>query len=113
MVNITNDAWFKETAGPYHLMPMNVFRAVENRVSMARSANTGISGFIDPYGRVMGKVKSGSKDLAVEGYLTMSIPVSKTRTFYTMHGDMFAYLVLLGTAFVLISVLRRGAMVAV
>ena len=108
MVNITNEAWFKETAGPYHFIPMTVFRAVENRISIARSANTGISGFIDPYGRVMGKVKSGSKDIFVEGYLTMKIPLSRTRTFYTMHGDMFAYLVLLGTAAFIIAGLRRS-----
>ena len=108
MVNITNEAWFEETAAPYHFMPMNVFRAVENRVSIARAANTGISGFIDPHGRIIGKVKVGSKDIFVEGYLTMGIPVSKTRTFYTMQGDVFAYLVLLGAAIVTIVPLLRG-----
>ena len=101
MINITNEGWFKETAGPYHFIPMNVFRAVENRVSIARAANTGISGFIDPYGRIVGRVTRGSKDVYVAGYLTMSVPLSKTRTFYTMHGDIFAYLVLFGTALVI------------
>jgi apolipoprotein N-acyltransferase len=97
MVNITNEAWFKETDGPYHFIPMNVFRAVENRIAIARSANTGVSGFIDPHGRIIGTVRQGSKDTFVAGFLTMDIPLSRTRTFYTMYGDVFVYLVLLAT----------------
>jgi apolipoprotein N-acyltransferase len=97
MVNITNEAWFKETDGPYHFIPMNVFRAVENRIAIARSANTGISGFIDPHGRIVGTVRQGSKDIFVAGFLTMDIPLSRTRTFYTIYGDVFVCLVLLVT----------------
>jgi len=97
MVNITNEAWFEKTAAPYQFMAMNVFRAVENRVSIARAANTGISGFIDPYGRVIGKVSNGTEDIFVEGYLTMAIPVSEKKTFYTNHGDVFAYANLVAT----------------
>jgi apolipoprotein N-acyltransferase len=97
MVNITNEAWFKETDGPYHFIPMNVFRAVENRISIARSANTGISGFIDPHGRIINTVRQGSKDIFVTGFLTMDIPLSRTRTFYTIYGDVFVYLVLIAT----------------
>jgi apolipoprotein N-acyltransferase len=82
-------------------MAMNVFRAVENRISIARAANTGISGFIDPYGRVLGKVTSGTQDIFVEGYLTMAIPVSEKKTFYTNHGDVFAYANLVATFFAL------------
>jgi len=97
MVNITDEAWFEKTAAPYQFMAMNVFRAVENRVSIARAANTGISGFIDPYGRVIGKVTKGTQDIFVEGYLTMAIPVSEKKTFYTNHGDVFAYANLVAT----------------
>ena len=101
MVNITNEAWFGETAAPYQFLAMTVFRAVENRISIARSANTGISGFIDPYGRILGRVKDGNKDIFVQGYLTMEIPLSRQGTFYTMYGDIFAYLNLIMTGLML------------
>jgi apolipoprotein N-acyltransferase len=90
MVNLTNEAWFGETAAPYQLMAMSVFRAVENHVSIARAANTGISVFIDPVGRILGRVKRGNKDIFVEGYLAENVPLSSAKTFYTEHGDVFA-----------------------
>jgi len=90
MVNIANEAWFGETAAPYQFLSMSVFRAVENGISIVRSANTGISGFIDPYGRIMGTVKVGDKDIFVQGYLTKAIPLLQRKTFYTIYGDIFA-----------------------
>lgn len=92
MLNITNVARLGDTAAPYQFMAMSVFRAVENRVSVVRAANTGISCFINPYGNIMGKVHdSNGKETFVEGYLTMNIPLSHARTFYTMYGDIFVY----------------------
>lgn len=90
-VNITNEAWFGETAAPYQFLGMSVLRAVENRISIARAANTGVSGFIDPFGRILGTVTAGNKDIFVEGFLAMDIPLSRTRTFYTKYGDLFAF----------------------
>jgi apolipoprotein N-acyltransferase len=52
LVNLTNDAWYGKSSAPHHSMVMTVFRAVENRRSVVRSANTGISGFIDPLGMI-------------------------------------------------------------
>lgn len=52
LVNLTNDAWYGKSSAPYHSMAMTVFRALETRRSVVRSANTGISGIIDPLGRV-------------------------------------------------------------
>ncbi|MGB5686424.1 MAG: apolipoprotein N-acyltransferase [Candidatus Electrothrix sp.] len=52
LVNITNDAWYGESSAPYHSWAMTVFRAVENRRSLVRAANTGISGFISPTGEI-------------------------------------------------------------
>ena len=52
MVNITNDAWFGRTSGPWQHLGMLPLRAVEHRVAIARAANTGISAFVEPSGRV-------------------------------------------------------------
>jgi apolipoprotein N-acyltransferase len=102
IVNITNEAWFGDTAAPYQFMAMNVFRAVENRVAIARAANTGISGFIDPVGRILGTVNKNNKEILVEGYLIKDLPLSQPGTFYTRHGDLFA-LLCLGVLLVMLS----------
>ena len=52
LVNLTNDAWYGHSSAPHQSFAMAVFRAVETRRSLVRAANTGISGFIDPLGRV-------------------------------------------------------------
>jgi apolipoprotein N-acyltransferase len=98
MINITNEGWFGDSAAPYQFLAMSVFRSVENRVSMARAANTGISCFIDPYGRVTDRVWSNNKDIYVSGYLTRDIILSEKKTFYTRYGDVFTYLSILITA---------------
>jgi apolipoprotein N-acyltransferase len=85
MVTITNDAWFGRSSAPYQHFSMVVFRAVENRVYFARAANTGISGFIDPFGRVL--QKSG---IFTEEAVTGEIRTGGPRTFYTAYGDLFA-----------------------
>jgi apolipoprotein N-acyltransferase len=90
LVNMSNEAWFGETAAPYQFLSMNVFRAVENRVCLIRSVNTGISCFIDASGEIIGTVKKGEKEIFVEGYLTREIPLSIGKTFYTLYGDLFA-----------------------
>jgi apolipoprotein N-acyltransferase len=91
MVNLTNEGWFGETAAPYQMLSMSVFRSVENRIATVRAANTGISCFIDPLGRVTARVENNGKEIFVEGYLTRAIPLSQEQTFYTQHGDTFVY----------------------
>jgi apolipoprotein N-acyltransferase len=85
LINMTNDAWYGKTSAPYQHFSMAVFRAVENRRSLIRSANTGISGFIDPAGRII-----VSTPLFEEAVITRSMPVLKTESFYTRYGDVFA-----------------------
>lgn len=53
MVNVTNDAWFKRTAGPYQHGMMTVIRGVETRTQIYRAANTGISMIVNPQGRII------------------------------------------------------------
>ncbi len=89
LVNLTNDAWFGNSSAPYQLLAMTRFRAIENRVWIARAANTGISALISPAGRV---TLSGPvfKPLQLNG----SVGLGADTTFYTRFGDIFAYLCL-------------------
>jgi apolipoprotein N-acyltransferase len=91
LVNISNEAWFGRSAYPYQALSISVFRAVENRVNLVRCTNTGVSGFIDPYGRITARLTNGGQDLFVEGTLTREIFLSSPRTFYTRYGDVFVY----------------------
>ncbi len=93
MINISNDAWFEDSAGPYQHLMCNIFRAVENRISIARAANTGISCFIDPFGNIIQKVTDHrGYDLNVAGVVCGTIPLYMGPTFYTKYGDIFVFL---------------------
>jgi len=97
LINITNDAWFKKTSSPYQHLSASVFRAVENRVFLIRSANTGVSGFIAPTGKIISLVgdKSGN-NIFVSGYKTQNIAVYKQGlSFYTRYGNIFIIICLL------------------
>ncbi len=108
MVNLTNEGWFGDTSAPHQMVAIVTFRAVENRVPIARAANTGISCFIDSYGKITGRVKDqNSDDTFVEGYLTGEIRPSNQRTFYTLYGDIFVYIVLSITGLILASIVLR------
>jgi apolipoprotein N-acyltransferase len=85
LVNITNDAWFGRTGAPYQHFSMAAIRAVENRRALVRAANTGISGFVDPVGRVL-----ATTPLFKEKALKQKIPILKTKTIYSRYGDFFA-----------------------
>jgi apolipoprotein N-acyltransferase len=110
LVNITNDAWYKEGSAPYQHFAASVFRSVENRVYLARAANTGISGFIDPAGRILGRVcDTRGKEIFVSGYLSRNIYLSSGRpTIYNRFGDFFVLLCLLLDIGVIIAALRKG-----
>jgi apolipoprotein N-acyltransferase len=91
MVNASNEAWFAGSAMPDQMLVMSVFRAVENRTAVARSANFGISAIIDPYGRITQRFAGWDPEGApVEGILAGEIPVAEPGTPYTRHGDVFA-----------------------
>ncbi len=76
LVTITNDAWFGRTSAPYQHFTIAVFRAIENRVFIARAANTGITGFIDPRGKI---IKKG--EIFAEEAMSETIHLSKKEDF--------------------------------
>ena len=86
MINMTNDAWFGMTSGPQQHLSMYALRAVEHRVALARSANTGVSAFISPTGQML-----RSLDLFRVGIMTERLPVRTVTTLYTRFGDWLAY----------------------
>lgn len=87
---ITNDAWFEGTYAAEQHYSMAPFRAVENRVSVFRCANLGISCIIDPWGRIVQKITP--KDDAE--YLVGEIGLRQGGTFYTRHGDYLPWMCL-------------------
>jgi apolipoprotein N-acyltransferase len=91
LVNITNDAWFGRTSAASQHFSMAVFRAVENRRYLARSANTGISGFIDPCGRIVSPTS-----LFQEAVVAEPVFLFNDRTFYTRWGEWPAGMVVFG-----------------
>lgn len=88
LVNVTNDGWFQQSQGAEQHLANAIFRAVENRRPLLRAANTGVTAFIDPLGRINGDIAPFT-----DGYLKAIIqipPATARKTFYTRHGDRFS-----------------------
>lgn len=81
-LNVTNDGWFGQTSGPYQHFAQARLRSVEEGLPLVRVANTGISGVVDAYGRVV-----ASLPLGVEGVLDAPLPRSGPVTPYSRGGD--------------------------
>jgi apolipoprotein N-acyltransferase len=95
LVNLTNDAWFRESSASRQHMAHSVFRSVENRVPVVRCANNGISCFIDHLGVVREELRDAEGTPFGPGHLARWVLVptaDRPQTFYTRHGDLFAYL---------------------
>ena len=103
MVTITNDAWYDRSSAPYQHFSMVVFRAVENRVSFARAANTGISGFINADGSI-----THTTDLFEQTVTVGAVTLGHDQSAYTIFGDIFAY-----TCVVVTVALRLGRLLLV
>jgi apolipoprotein N-acyltransferase len=86
LVNITNDGWYGRTSAPYQHFAMAKFRAVENERYLVRAANTGISAVVDPHGRVVAQTELFEKTVLVR-----DVPLLAGSTFYSRHGDLFAW----------------------
>ena len=87
LVNISNDGWYGDTCAPWQTLNMSRMRAIENRRWLLRDTNTGITTIIDPYGRLTASIQRHALTSLAARYGYRS-----DQTFYTMHGDLFAYL---------------------
>lgn len=94
LVDITNDGWFLRSAGSHQHLANAIFRCVENRRPMVRAANTGVTCFVNEFGRVTQKLQDDTGSTFTEGVLTgeIKVPIEHELTFYTRHGDLFARL---------------------
>jgi apolipoprotein N-acyltransferase len=102
LTTITNDAWFGDTSAPYQHFEQAAMRAIEDGRYLVRSANTGISGIVDPYGRVIER-----SAIFQQAVLVGEARWLKTSTFYARHGDVLAYASVLATAGLLLASRRR------
>jgi apolipoprotein N-acyltransferase len=93
LLNVTNDAWFGVSSGPFQHLVSARLRAVEEGLPMIRAANTGISAVIDAYGEVL-----ASLGMQQQGIIDHALPPRRAATPYSRWGDwtLLALVVLLG-----------------
>jgi apolipoprotein N-acyltransferase len=102
IVNLSNDAWSKSIPAQMQHLSMAVFRAVENRRSMVRSTASGQTCGIDPNGRILAMAEPFT-----ESALTVEVPVTGAKTFYTRYGDFLPRLFI--ALLVLLLIIRAGS----
>ncbi len=94
LVNVTNDAWFGMSAGPYQHFQQARVRAIEEGLPLVRAANNGISAVVDPVGRIIGSLPLGQ-----EGVLDAPLPGPVVSTTYASTGDLLFLIVFGATMF--------------
>jgi len=97
LTTITNDAWFGTSSAAYQHFDQAALRAVEQGRYLVRAANTGFSGAVDPYGRVITKTQ-----LFESASVTVDVRLLSGRTIYGITGDVVAYLGLFLSAMVVV-----------
>src|SRR5213594_5026527 len=94
LVDITNDGWFLHSAGSHQHLANAIFRCIETRRPMVRAANTGVTCFVNEFGRVNQVLQDETGSTFIEGVLTgaVKVPSESEVTFYVRHGELFAKL---------------------
>ena len=90
ILNVTNDAWFGKTPGPYQHFAQARLRAVEEGLPLVRAANTGISAVVDPYGRVPAFLPLGT-----EGVLDAALPEAISAPLFPQYGQALVIVLIL------------------
>ncbi len=102
LLNITNDAWFGRTSEPHLHLALSTFRAVESRLSLVRSTNTGVSAVVDPTGRIAAQTSIDDPETLVH-----DVPLMPGGTPFTRVGDAFGYAMLVWVGLVALARVRR------
>jgi len=102
LLNLTNDAWYGDSAGPHQHFEIVRLRAVEEGLPIVRVANTGISGIIDAYGRVTGRL-----DLGVRGVFDAVLPPRSASTVFSRTGNSLVLILVLVVIVMTVTVTRR------
>ena len=104
LVNISNDAWYGDSAAAYQHLEMARLRAIENHRYLLRATNNGLTSLIDPYGRVLEEIPRYQR-LAMPAHFDFET----RQTFYSAHGDVFAWLcaLLAGLMLTLVSASKK------
>ncbi|MBV5317463.1 MAG: apolipoprotein N-acyltransferase [Desulfobulbaceae bacterium] len=103
LVNLTNDAWYGRSSAPDQSLAMAVLRAVETKRTLIRAANTGISGFVDPLGRV-----TSQTEIFTEAALVSSVAMLDQATVFSRYGYRFGTACLLLIPLLLLFRFRHG-----
>jgi apolipoprotein N-acyltransferase len=105
LLNVSNDAWFGATSGPWQHLNIASYRAIESGLPIVRATPTGVSAVIDSQGRVLPNAKL---DLGKTGIVDARLPPSRARTIYSLGGEgSFAIMLLVSLAIVGIRQLDR------
>jgi apolipoprotein N-acyltransferase len=109
LINLTNDGWYAGSIQAYEHTQNAVFRCIENRVPMARSVNTGISGFINSAGELSNWVQVGDKFQDVDGWSAKDVILDSRTTFFGRWGrwPMMILMLLTGTRLVFATLVPR------
>ncbi|MDT9546032.1 MAG: apolipoprotein N-acyltransferase [Chlorobium phaeovibrioides] len=99
---VTNDGWYGTSYGPWQHLAIGRFRCIENRRAMARCANTGVSAFIDRFGRITGELPWWKR-----GVLTRDVPLERELSFYSRWPDLLPKASLLMTVVLFAIAFRR------
>jgi len=90
IINISEDAWFGQSIGPHQHFTKAIYRSIEEGVFIARSANKGISAFINPNGKVVKSLNAGES-----GNIELSFPYFHESTLFSNYGNKIFYLIVL------------------
>lgn len=95
ILNITNDAWYGRTSGPYQHLSIVRVRAIEEGLPLVRAANNGISAVIDPYGRILYQL--GLDEI---GFIDFTLPKPIAPSFYSHWRNSSFWLMIIGLSFI-------------